>query len=63
MEKIANYIITFIKELTYKTEIEIMRTQFGWADNDKKFIIGDKEISADGVRYSPPSHMISAELR
>jgi hypothetical protein len=60
MEKIANYIITFIKELTYKTEIEIMRTQFGWADNDKKFIVGDREISTDGVRYSPPSHMTSA---
>lgn len=60
MEKIANYIITFIKELTFKSEIEIMRTQFGWADNDKKFILGDKEISADGVRYSPPSFMTSA---
>jgi len=60
MEKIANYIITFIKELTFKSEVEIMRTQFGWADNDKKFILGDKEISVDGVRYSPPSHMTSA---
>lgn len=60
MEKIANYIITSIKELTYKTELEIMRMQFGWADNDKKFIVGDKEISADGTRYSPPSHMTSA---
>jgi hypothetical protein len=60
MEKILAYIITFIKELTYKTEVEIMRTQFGWADNEKKFILGDKEISADGTRYSPPSSMTSS---
>jgi hypothetical protein len=59
MEKILAYIITFIKELTYKTEVEIMRTQFGWTDNDKKFILGDKELSADGTRYSPPSSMTS----
>jgi hypothetical protein len=60
MEKILAYIITFIKELTYKTEVEIMRTQFGWTDNDKKFILGDKELSADGTRYSPPSSMTSS---
>jgi hypothetical protein len=60
MEKILAYIITFIKELTYTTEVEIMRTQFGWTDNDRKFILGDKEISADGTRYSPPSSMTSS---
>ena len=32
-----------------------MRTQFGWADNNSKFIIGDKEISVDGSYHSPPS--------
>ena len=32
-----------------------MRTQFGWADKDTKFIIGEQEISADKVSYSPPS--------
>ena len=55
MDKILGYIITFVKQLTYSSGVEIMRTQFGWADNDKKFIIGDKEISPDGTRYSPPS--------
>lgn len=59
MEKIAFYIITFIKELNFKQELEIMRTQFGWADNDTKIIIGDREISIEGVRYSPPSHATS----
>jgi uncharacterized protein (DUF927 family) len=32
-----------------------MRTQFGWADADSKFILGDREITKDGVFYSPPS--------
>jgi energy-coupling factor transporter ATP-binding protein EcfA2 len=32
-----------------------MRTQFGWVDGDSKFIMGDKEITKDGVFYSPPS--------
>ena len=26
-----------------------------WADKDSKFILGDREISADGVYHSPPS--------
>ena len=50
------FIITFMKSLQYTKKAEIMRTQFGWVDNDSKFIIGDREITKDGVFYSPPSH-------
>jgi hypothetical protein len=32
-----------------------MRTQFGWVEGDSKFILGDREITKDGVFYSPPS--------
>jgi hypothetical protein len=32
-----------------------MRTQFGWTDKNKSFVVGDTEICADGDRYSPPS--------
>lgn len=32
-----------------------MRTQFGWTDNNRSFVVGDTEICADGDRYSPPS--------
>jgi hypothetical protein len=32
-----------------------MRTQFGWVENDSKFIMGDKEITKDGTFYSPPT--------
>lgn len=50
------FVTAFIKNLQYKMKAEIMRTQFGWADNDSKIILGDKEITKDGVFYSPPSH-------
>ena len=33
----------------------MMRQQLGWADEDRKFILGDREIGADYIRYSPPS--------
>jgi energy-coupling factor transporter ATP-binding protein EcfA2 len=55
MDGIMAYIITSIKNLQHKHKVEMMRTQFGWADNDSKFIVGDKEISADKISYSPPS--------
>lgn len=52
---IFEYIIIVANELQDKEKAELMRTQFGWADNDSKFIVGDKEITADGTFYSPPS--------
>jgi len=55
MEGIMYYITTFIKDLQYRERVEIMRTQFGWTDDNSKFILGDKEVAADGATYSPPS--------
>jgi hypothetical protein len=55
MKKIMAYIITFTKELQHRSEVEIMRNQFGWTDDNTKFILGDQEISANKVSYSPPS--------
>jgi hypothetical protein len=55
MESIMSYIIASAKNLQHSTEVEIMRTQFGWADKDSKFSIGEQEVSADKVAYSPPS--------
>lgn len=49
------YLITSVKNLQIANKAEIMRTQFGWADRDSKIIIGDREITKDGVFYSPPS--------
>lgn len=55
MDHIMAYVIQCAKELQHRDEAEIMRNQFGWADDDSKIILGTKEISADSIRYSPPS--------
>ena len=54
-ELLARYVVFFIKNLQYVKKAETMRTQFGWVEGDSKFILGDKEITKDGVFYSPPS--------
>ena len=55
MDPIMTYVVECANELQHKYEAEIMRNQFGWADDDSKIILGTKEISADAIRYSPPS--------
>lgn len=54
-EQLMLYLFASIKELQYKWKAEKMRLQFGWADKDSKFIVGDREITRDGVFHSPPS--------
>ena len=55
MDHIMAYVIQCAKVLQNLKEVETMRNQFGWADDDSKIVLGTKEISADGIRYSPPS--------
>lgn len=55
MELLINYLILSVKNLQVTNKAEIMRTQFGWADNDTKIIIGDREVTVHGTFYSPPS--------
>lgn len=52
---VVDCIIRAAMELQDNKKAETMRTQFGWADNDSKFIIGDREIAAEGTFHSPPS--------
>lgn len=52
---LMEYIFAWIRELQFKRKAELMRLQFGWADGDSKFIIGDREITRDGIFHSPPS--------
>lgn len=54
-EPMMDYLLRSIMRLQGEQRMETMRNQFGWADNDSKFIIGDQEISAEGTLYSPPS--------
>lgn len=55
MDALTTFVMLFIKELQYKKKAELMRKQFGWADKTSKFIIGNREISKDGIFHSPPS--------
>lgn len=57
---IVDYIIRSVKELQCKKRAEHMRNQFGWADKDSKFIIGNREVSVNGVYYSPSSSSTEA---
>ena len=59
-DMLADYVIKSVMQLQEHRKMEIMRNQFGWADNDSKFIIGDQEIGVDGVLYSPPSSTTAA---
>jgi hypothetical protein len=49
------YVIRSIQILQTKRKAEVMRRQFGWADNDTKFIVGEREITVDGVYHTPAS--------
>ena len=55
MDEVINFLLRCAKEIQVTTKADIMRTQFGWADGDSKFILGDREITVDGTYYSPPS--------
>lgn len=52
---LMEYIIASIREMQFTRKAEQMRQQFGWADRDSKFILGDREITPDGTFHSPPS--------
>lgn len=54
-KNIILFITMSLKAIQYKRKAELMRMQFGWADNDSKFIIGDREVTPDGIYHSPPS--------
>jgi len=54
-ELLSWYITASVREMQTKKKAELMRLQFGWADNDSKFIIGDREITPDGTFHTPPS--------
>lgn len=52
---LTEFVFASIRELQFKRKAELMRLQFGWADADSKFIVGDREITRDGSFHSPPS--------
>ena len=55
MENIMAYIVSANDELQRYMKAEMSRPQFGWHENDSVFVIGRREITATGSKYSPPS--------
>jgi len=51
------YVSRWVKELQNMGQAEKVRTQFGWTNEDT-FILGDREITPSGIKYSPPSNAI-----
>ena len=60
MAHLASFVTASVKNLQYQRRAEIMRTQFGWADDDTKFVIGEREISRAGIYGSPASSQTRA---
>jgi hypothetical protein len=52
---IHDYVMMSADTVQQQDKAEIMRQQFGWADNNSRFVLGDQEIMATGNVYSPPS--------
>jgi len=55
LDLLMAYITKWVQELQHLTEAEKARQQFGWHEDDTKFIVGNREITASGVNYSPSS--------
>ena len=56
---IVEYVQSVMRKLQYTKKAEVMRMQYGWADNNTKFIVGDREYTAAGSYHSPPSSATS----
>jgi len=55
LDGLMGYVTRWVNELQQVSEAEKARQQFGWHENDTKFVVGNREISATGVAYSPSS--------
>jgi hypothetical protein len=55
LDGLMAYVTRWVNELQQLSEAEKARQQFGWCDNDTKFVVGNREITATGVNYSPSS--------
>lgn len=55
LDLLMGYVTKWVQELQQLSEAEKARVQFGWHEDDSKFIVGNREITAQGVNYSPSS--------
>ena len=52
---LMNYIQKWVKQLHETVDFIDVRTQFGWTENMKSYVIGDKEIFANRIVANVPS--------
>lgn len=57
------YVRCWFDSLSKAQEVDRVKTQFGWTDGMKTFVIGDREITGDGTRYSPAAPSISSLIK
>ena len=55
LDKLMAYSNYWVNTYQKSRQSKLGRVQFGWADNNQCFIVGDREIRADEIRYSPPT--------
>jgi energy-coupling factor transporter ATP-binding protein EcfA2 len=55
MELIMFYIVSCCNKLITEKEAEKMKLQFGWIEEDSRFVVGNREIGADTIKHSPPA--------
>lgn len=55
LDALMGYVTKWVQELQHLTEAEKARQQFGWHEDDSKFIIGNREVTATSINYSPSS--------
>lgn len=55
MEALMHYANTSVKSYQKTKRADKSRLQFGWVDSYSAFVVGDRQITATGIKYSPPS--------
>ena len=62
ISELMAYVTKCIEHLQNTSAAAIGKTQMGWQNGHRSFVIGDKEVFADRVDYSPPSSPIIAHV-
>lgn len=55
VEKLMKYVAKWVHQLQDTHDEIPARTQFGWTEGHKSFVVGDQEIFADEIKENPPS--------
>lgn len=58
VNEIMGYVTRCVEHLQNTVKSAVGKTQMGWQGNNTSFVIGDREIFADRIEYSPPSSPI-----